>query len=91
MVRSLRRIVEADLGRPLSEVYQSFEEEPIASASVAQVHSAVGKPGRVIRAYWGRERLYRLANLHILIILTLITILYANSTKYEEILSPNMH
>ena len=39
-----RRIVEADLGRPLSEVYESFEEEPLASASVAQVHSAVRAP-----------------------------------------------
>lgn len=41
----IKRIVEADLGRPLSEVYESFEEEPLASASVAQVHSAVLKTG----------------------------------------------
>eukprot|EP00435_Cladocopium_sp_Y103_P038808 s1176_g10.t1 len=41
----IKRIVEADLGRPLSEVYESFDEEPLASASVAQVHSAVLKTG----------------------------------------------
>jgi len=37
----IRRSLEADLGRPLSAVFRSFEEEPLASASVAQVHVAV--------------------------------------------------
>lgn len=36
----VKKVVEADLGRPLNEVFQDFEEEPIASASVAQVHRA---------------------------------------------------
>ncbi|MCV6627933.1 MAG: AarF/UbiB family protein, partial [Cellvibrionaceae bacterium] len=33
-------IVEASLGRPVGEVFASFEPEPLASASVAQVHAA---------------------------------------------------
>jgi ubiquinone biosynthesis protein len=37
----VRRIVEHDFGRPLEEVYSSFEERPVAAASVAQVHRAV--------------------------------------------------
>jgi len=32
--------VEREFGRPLSEVFASFEPEPIASASLGQVHSA---------------------------------------------------
>lgn len=36
----VRRVVEADLGRPLEEVFSHFEVEPIASASIAQVHRA---------------------------------------------------
>ena len=32
--------VEAELGRPLSEVFSSVDEEPLAAASVAQVHTA---------------------------------------------------
>jgi ubiquinone biosynthesis protein len=36
----VRAVVEADLGRPLAEVFESFETAPIAAASVAQVHAA---------------------------------------------------
>ncbi|CAK9074367.1 unnamed protein product [Durusdinium trenchii] len=43
--RAIQRTVEKDLGRPISEIFQSFEEEPLASASVAQVHQAVLKTG----------------------------------------------
>ena len=36
----VRWTVETDLGRPLSEVFESFATEPIAAASIAQVHAA---------------------------------------------------
>lgn len=39
-------LLEAAYNKPLHEVFQSFEEEPIASASVAQVHFAVLPDGR---------------------------------------------
>lgn len=32
--------IEAELGRPIAEVFERFDREPLASASVAQVHSA---------------------------------------------------
>jgi ubiquinone biosynthesis protein len=35
-----RRIVERELGRPIDEVFESFGEFPLASASIAQVHTA---------------------------------------------------
>jgi ubiquinone biosynthesis protein len=34
------RVVEADLGRPMEEVFAAFAREPIAAASIAQVHVA---------------------------------------------------
>jgi hypothetical protein len=34
----VRRIVEADLGRPLEQVFRSFDEVPFAAASLAVVH-----------------------------------------------------
>jgi len=37
----VRRIVEEDLGRSLHEVFAHFDEQPLAAASIAQVHAAV--------------------------------------------------
>lgn len=36
----IRQTVESELGRPLEEVYQWVDPQPLASASIAQVHSA---------------------------------------------------
>ena len=41
---TVRRIVEADLGRPLEDVFSSFATTPVAAASIAQVHAAVLRP-----------------------------------------------
>lgn len=38
---SVIRIVEDDLGKPISELFRSFDVTPIATASMAQVHRAV--------------------------------------------------
>src|SRR5437763_1456446 len=35
-----RRVVERELGRPIDEVFESFGDHPIASASIAQAHGA---------------------------------------------------
>ena len=42
---TVRRTIEEDLGRPLSEVFTSFDRVPIASASIAQVHAATLRTG----------------------------------------------
>ncbi|NYB51971.1 MAG: AarF/ABC1/UbiB kinase family protein [Methanobacteriaceae archaeon] len=43
---SIRSVVEADLDLPLEEIFIDFDEEPIASASIAQVHRARLPDGR---------------------------------------------
>jgi ubiquinone biosynthesis protein len=45
---AVRRVVEEDLGRPLGQVFASFEESPLAAASVAQVHAAVLRSGEAV-------------------------------------------
>ncbi len=55
----VRAIVESDLGRPLEEVFSSFERSPLAAASIAQVHAATLRTGervvvKVQRATVGR-------------------------------------
>jgi len=44
----VREVVEAELGAPLETVFTSFAEEPIASASLAQVHRARLVDGREV-------------------------------------------
>ncbi|UGT62332.1 ABC1 kinase family protein [Nocardia asteroides] len=41
-----RRIVGADLGHPVDELFRSFDDAPLSAASVAQVHACVLPDGR---------------------------------------------
>ncbi len=43
-----RRLVEKALGKPIDAIFSSFDAEPIASASIAQVHFAVLRDGREV-------------------------------------------
>ena len=38
--KQMRRVIEEDLEGPISEVFASFDEEPIAAASIGQVYRA---------------------------------------------------
>lgn len=42
------RLFKAETGQDIGEVFSEFEEKPVASASIAQVHRAVLKDGRVV-------------------------------------------
>lgn len=44
----VNELIEKELGKPVSELFASFNPEPVASASIAQVHFALLKDGREV-------------------------------------------
>jgi predicted unusual protein kinase regulating ubiquinone biosynthesis (AarF/ABC1/UbiB family) len=47
--KQMKRVIEEDLEEPISDVFSSFNEEPIAAASIGQVYKATLKrDGRVV-------------------------------------------
>src|SRR5207247_1772257 len=45
---AVRSVIEADLGRPLRDIFASFDERPLAAASLAVVHRATLHDGREV-------------------------------------------
>ena len=47
-VASIDELIESYLGRPMGEVFRSFDSVPVGSASIAQVHNAVLSDGETV-------------------------------------------
>ncbi len=75
--------VEDQLGRPLDEIFQSFDRNPLATASVAQVHSARLIDGDEVVVKIIRPGIKRkiIADLELLKILAEWLVKYSNSAK----------
>ncbi|MFH0752628.1 MAG: AarF/ABC1/UbiB kinase family protein [archaeon] len=44
----VKQIIEKELKKPIKEIFKEFEQQPIAAASVGQVHKAVLKNGELV-------------------------------------------
>ncbi len=67
-LEEVRQVIFEDLGRPFDEAFATFTEEPLAAASIAQVHRATLKDGRQVVVKVQRPILRRIIDrdLHIL-------------------------
>ena len=46
--KEIKKIVEKELGQPINKLFKKFEQKPLASASIAQVHRAKLKNGKKV-------------------------------------------
>lgn len=54
-----QKIIEKELGSPLSEIFSEFSKKPIAAASIAQVYQAKLSDGRKVAVKVARPGIYR--------------------------------
>ncbi|HKL76999.1 MAG TPA: 2-polyprenylphenol 6-hydroxylase [Gammaproteobacteria bacterium] len=73
-------IVETALGAPLDELFPQFEREPVASASIAQVHRAALPDGEAVAVKVRRPAIDRLIE-------TDLTVMYAIAAQAERFLA----
>ena len=73
-----RRIVERELGKALPEVFDSFDEEPLASASIGQVHRARLLDGEAVAVKVQRPGIRRIIEVDLEIMLHLATLMERN-------------
>ena len=68
----MRDVIEADFGRPLAELFAWFDEEPIAAASIGQVHRALTRDGRIVAVKVQRPGIERLIELDLSLLETAV-------------------
>jgi ubiquinone biosynthesis protein len=63
-----KAVIEEELGKKIHDLFKTFEDEPIAAASIAQVHRATLKDGQVVAIKVQRPNILNTiqADLHIL-------------------------
>lgn len=82
-LEKVHKIVEQELGAPVSSVFQSFDDEPLAAASIAQVHRATLHSGEEVAVKVLRPSLKKMLTVDIQILLRFTTLL-ANRTAWAK-------
>lgn len=77
-IETVRKVIEEEYGTELEEVFIAFDQHPLGSASIAQVHKATLKDGRTIVAKIQRPNIYETMERDILLVRKASKILHLN-------------
>jgi ubiquinone biosynthesis protein len=70
-----KKLVEDELGKPVKEIFREFNEKPVASASIAQVHKAVLLDGEEVAVKIQRPKIEQIIEVDLEIMLHLATLM----------------
>jgi ubiquinone biosynthesis protein len=79
------KIVERELGRPLGEVFKTFDENAIAAASIAQVHRATLLDGRDVAVKIRRPDIQGVIDIDVAILLDVAQFLEAHVEEFAAL------
>jgi ubiquinone biosynthesis protein len=82
-IRMVRATVESELGAPLTDLFASFSETPLAAATIAQVHEATMRDGRRVAVKVQRPDLEKMISTDIAALINLVALV--------ESISPRLH
>ncbi|XP_020496906.2 aarF domain-containing protein kinase 1 [Labrus bergylta] len=71
-MEEIQQVIKEDLGKELSELFVSFEEQPQGAASLAQVHKAVLHDGRTVAVKVQHPKVQRQSSKDIMVIEVLL-------------------
>jgi ubiquinone biosynthesis protein len=74
-----RRLIEESLGQPVSQAFAQFDEQPLAAASIAQVHAATLPDGRDVVVKVLRPGMHEVINRDLEVLHELARIAWQNS------------
>ena len=77
-IETVRKVIEEEYGKKLEEVFIAFDQRPLGSASIAQVHRATLSDGRCIVAKIQRPNIYETMERDILLVRKASKILHLN-------------
>ena len=79
------KTVETELGETINELFQSFSEKPVGSASIAQVHRATLKSGEVVAVKIQRPNIDKIVETDIEIISSLAGVLARHYRIFNDL------
>ena len=70
----VRKVIDSEFGRPIEDLFDRLDEEPLASASIGQVHRGVLKDGEAVAVKFQRPGIRKIIEVDLEIMLHLATL-----------------